>query len=211
LQILIDTLLNWLYGPLAFAYDFVAWLVSAGYWKGWVLSVLSKIEGQRVLEIGYGPGHLQLAALENQINIYGIDASIQMARMAKKRLEISGQPGKLIIGKAQALPYPTDSFSQVISTFPSEYCIQPETLAEVSRILDSDGIWIILNSAKLEFPRFIRRAATSLERFTSPPRGFASTMTAHLEQAKFNVEWKSQLFRNSILYYVYAKPCQDQN
>ena len=48
-----------LYHSFAFAYDLVAASVSLGRWKDWVLSVVPFIEGNRVLEIGHGPGHLQ--------------------------------------------------------------------------------------------------------------------------------------------------------
>ncbi len=50
-----------LYHPFAFAYDLVATVVSFGKWNEWVLSVIPFISGTRILELGHGPGHLQLA------------------------------------------------------------------------------------------------------------------------------------------------------
>jgi len=48
-----------LYHQLAFTYDLVAASVSFNRWKDWVMSVVPFIEGNRILEIGHGPGHLQ--------------------------------------------------------------------------------------------------------------------------------------------------------
>src|SRR5689334_21291852 len=52
-----------LYHPFAAAYDLVASTVSLGRWKDWILSVIPFLEGNQILEIGHGPGHLQRVLL----------------------------------------------------------------------------------------------------------------------------------------------------
>ena len=66
-----------LYHGFAWTYDFVAASVSIGRWRGWVLTALPYLEGPRVLELGHGPGHLQLALFESGLAPLGLDASRQ--------------------------------------------------------------------------------------------------------------------------------------
>ena len=47
-----------LYHHFAWTYDLVADIVSLGQWKDWVRTALPYLDGC-VLELGYGPGHLQ--------------------------------------------------------------------------------------------------------------------------------------------------------
>src|SRR5215208_4276905 len=75
-----------LYHQFAFTYDLVAAAVSFNRWKDWVMSVLPFIEGNRVLEIGHGPGHLQRALLSQNLFTVGIDESAQMGYLAKRNL-----------------------------------------------------------------------------------------------------------------------------
>ena len=72
-----------LYHPFAFAYDLVAAAVSLGRWKKWVLSVVPFLEGNQILEIGHGPGHLQSALLGQDPSLKlraGLIAQILLAR-----------------------------------------------------------------------------------------------------------------------------------
>lgn len=130
-----------LYHQLAFAYDFVAASVSFNRWEDWVKSVIPLIEGNRVLEIGHGPGHLHRVLLDNGLFAVGIDESGQMGFIAKRR---AGSAARLTRGLAQHLPFPGDSFDTVISTFPAEYINDPRTLADVRRCLRNGGRFIVL-------------------------------------------------------------------
>ena len=64
-----------LYHQFAFAYDFVAATVSVGRWQDWVSSILPFLAGTRILEIGFGPGHLQRHLLRRGLTVVGIDES----------------------------------------------------------------------------------------------------------------------------------------
>lgn len=141
-----------LYHPFAFTYDLVAWVVSFGKWNDWVLSIFPFIEGTRILELGHGPGHLQRFLLDRGLSPVALDESTQMGRLAKRRL---GGKHKLARGLAQSLPFPTDHFDTVVSTFPSEYIFEAETLAEIRRVLTPAGRLVILPVA---FPsnRFLK-------------------------------------------------------
>lgn len=130
-----------LYHQLAFAYDLVAASVSFNRWKDWVKSVIPFIEGNRILEIGHGPGHLHRVLLDRGLFAVGIDESRQMGDLAKCR---AGGSTRLTRGLAQELPFPNELFDTVISTFPADYITDPRTLAEVKRCLSNDGRFIVL-------------------------------------------------------------------
>src|SRR6185503_12928096 len=132
-----------LYHQFAFTYDLVAATVSLGRWKNWVISILPFVEGPRVLEIGFGPGHLQRILLSRGLIAFGVDESRQMTRLAKYNLRkqqtsavqiVSGFQRQtttqlqsvhtqinLTRGLAQHLPFPNRAFDTIVATFPAEY------------------------------------------------------------------------------------------
>ena len=133
-----------LYHPFAFTYDLVAAIVSFGRWNDWVLSAIPLIEGTRILELGHGSGHLQQALITRGLDSVAIDESASMGRIAKRRI---GSPHKLIRALAQNTPFASESFDNVISTFPSEYIFDPQTLSEAHRVLKKEGRLVVLLSA----------------------------------------------------------------
>lgn len=138
---------RWLYHTFAWAYDFVAAVVSLGQWRSWVISILPDLTGPRVLELGHGPGHLQARLLAGGRQAFGLDESRQMGSLARKRLLYNGCVPGLTRGLAQALPYPAGTFHQVVATFPSEYIFDPQTLLEIHRVLAPEGEAVVLLGA----------------------------------------------------------------
>jgi len=136
-----------LYHPFAFTYDLVAATVSFGDWKNWVYSILPFINGTRLLELGHGPGHLQRLLRDRGLVAVAIDESTQMGRIAKRRL---GSSQKLTRALAQHIPFANKSFDTIISTFPTDYIFQKQTLSEVKRCLSDGGRLIVLPAA---FPK----------------------------------------------------------
>ena len=133
-----------LYHQLAGLYDLVAWIVSLGAWKNWVGSTLEFIEGQQILELGPGPGHLQTALFGSGVSPIGIDESKPMLRRASQQIGRKGFRPHLVCGLAQELPFCSEQFDTVVSTFPAEYITDTRTLSEVRRILKPGGRFVIL-------------------------------------------------------------------
>ncbi len=139
-----------LYREFAWAYDSVAAAVSGGLWQRWALATQPFLSG-RVLELGFGPGHVQLAlaaAVEHQP--FGIDVSPQMCVIARRRLRRAGYPARLAQGRAQQIPFAPAVFDTVLATFPAEYIADPRTHAEIRRVLAPGGRVVILPLAQLD-------------------------------------------------------------
>mgnify|MGYP001194056331 CR=1 FL=1 len=177
-----------LYTRLAWAYDMVAWLASAGRWNRWGLSVRADIEGPCVLEIGHGPGHLLKALASDQYAAFGIDLSPQMVRLTRRRLLRAGLPLRHTRAKAQTLPFPAVHFDTVVSTFPAPYITDPATLQEIYRVLRPGGKLLILHSAHPlghRPPERLARFALSIGRSPQPSKNLLMQMDAKFQQAGF--------------------------
>jgi len=124
-----------LYQEFAWTYDLVSWLVSFGRWAGWRRAVLPYLQGERILEIGFGTGELLLELTAKGYNVFGLDRSSKMHRITGRKLDRESVQLPRVLGEAQALPFASHSFDTVISTFPAEFIMAYTTLAEVSRLL----------------------------------------------------------------------------
>jgi ubiquinone/menaquinone biosynthesis C-methylase UbiE len=137
-----------LYHQFAWSYDLVAWIVSAGEWQNWVLTILEDFNFSYVLELGFGPGHLQAAIQKKGLSSVGIDASEQMAGIAYRRLVAFKLFPLLVIGYAQCMPFKNSCFDQLLATFPTNYILDPLTLSEAYRVLTPGGALIFLPLAR---------------------------------------------------------------
>lgn len=213
-----------LYHPFAFTYDVVAATVSLGRWKGWVLSVLPFIEGDRILEIGHGPGHLQRALLSRGPIAVGIDESAPMGRLAKRNLRrvlnsehhsATATPQSayaqinLTRAVAQQLPFSNDSFDTVVATFPSEYIFASETLTEVNRVLAPNGRFIILPGAILIGRGLLDRMMALLFHITGQTAPDVAEMLRErskkpFAEADFHVQNHELSIKSSLVFIIVA-------
>lgn len=158
-----------LYNELAFTYDFVSVVVSLGQWRCWGRAALQFIEaqpGEPVLELAHGTGNLHLDLHAAGYRAYGYDLSPYMGRIAQRKLRKAGYPARLIRGKAQRLPFPNSSFRAVVCTFPTDFILAPATLAEVHRVLQTDGRLIIVPNGMLTGTGVIAKGIEFLYRIT---------------------------------------------
>jgi SAM-dependent methyltransferase len=67
-----------------------------------------------------------------------------MSTIARHRLQRGAFPVDLILGYAQNLAFASNSFSQVVATFPSDYIFEKPTLFEIYRVLAQDGQLVVI-------------------------------------------------------------------
>src|SRR5262245_38014373 len=113
------------------------------------LKVLELSEGERILDIGSGPGLLaydMAAAVGPRGHACGIDTSEPMLAMSSKRC--AGQPwAEFRQADASQLPYPDGSFDAAVSTQVYEYISDiPAALAELYRVLRPGGRAVIVDT-----------------------------------------------------------------
>jgi ubiquinone/menaquinone biosynthesis C-methylase UbiE len=197
-----------LYHEFAWSYDLVAAVVSLGRWNEWVASALPFLHGPRILEIGHGPGHLQLALHERGFLPVGLDESHQMGRQARRRIKTRGYRPLLIRGKANDLPLTSSSFDQVVATFPSEFIFQPATLDEIRRVLLPSGELIVLPAAWITGASFLERMAAALSRITGQTpewenlEGFEETLASHFQKAGLHPQFHLERLDSSALLFI---------
>jgi ubiquinone/menaquinone biosynthesis C-methylase UbiE len=155
-----------LYHQLAWTYDFIAWTVSLGQWKHWIQAVIPYLNNPMLLEIGHGPGHLQAALIQEGFHTIGLDQSPQMCRRASRRLRKIHLRSNLVNARSQQIPFPSDSIPQIVSTFPSEYINDPQSLQELYRVLTPGGSMIILLFAWITGKNILERSMAWLFRVT---------------------------------------------
>ncbi len=179
-----------LYHQLAWAYDLVADIVSLGCWKSWVSSLISHIHDGKILEIGHGPGHLLVQLSIHNTQIFGLDESHQMGRIAFRNLRNSGFNPRLVRGYAQQVPFPDGCFHQVVATFPSEFILDPLTISELYRVLIPTGSLIILPAAWLHGISPIHKAAAWLFRATDQVAPWSPDQLSPFTQVGFKIQTK---------------------
>lgn len=155
-----------LYQEFAWSYDFVSAVVSGGRWQTWIRATLPYLNGPRVLELGPGPGHLQIALNERSIKEFGLEASRQMAQRAARSARQKGYSSRVAIGLAQWAPYASQAFDQVVATFPTDYIADSRTIQEIYRLLTPGGCLVVLPFAWITGKSLPERALATLFRVT---------------------------------------------
>jgi ubiquinone/menaquinone biosynthesis C-methylase UbiE len=164
-----------LYHQLAFTYDLVAWIVSAGEWADWRRCVLPYLPSGLVLEIAHGTGTLALDMADAGYAVTAVDLSPAMGKIAagKKRkwlrpsMRRTSDGPSLVRADVRCLPFRGGSFASATATFPADFLFQAEAVREVHRALAAGGRWIILPTAYPEWlARHVLRDTTAA--FSSP-------------------------------------------
>ncbi len=145
---------KWLFETLyknRYLYRFASTVPFAGQWRVWQRLVLTRIAGHDVLELGCGLGDLLADMIEAGYACRAIEHSPQMVEAARETLQHRkvGEKNWVLQGSAQHLPFSAASFDTVVSTFPSEYIYDPDTISEVERVLRPGGRLIVIEGANL--------------------------------------------------------------
>ena len=202
--------LRLLYNEFAFTYDTVSRTVSLGAWRCWQRSALNSLDapaGARVLEIAYGTGDLQLDLNAAGYRAFGHDLSPQMARIASGKLQRAHLPIRLSRGPAQKLPYGDATFAAVVSTFPAEFILAPETLREVHRVLVDDGRFVIVPNGVLTSQSAAAAGIEWLYRVTGQRGGEESSdaIARHFRPYGFEVEVRQEPCPRSLATVLIAR------
>jgi ubiquinone/menaquinone biosynthesis C-methylase UbiE len=158
-----------LYNEMAFTYDSVSWLVSMGQWRCWQrtsLQFLPDPDTGFVLELAHGTGNLQIDLQQAHYQTVAFDLSPYMGRIASRKLTKHNLQQRFVQGSAFQLPFADQSFGAVVSTFPTDFIVQPKTLQEANRILSDKGKLIVVLNGVLTGGGLIKVFLDGLYRIT---------------------------------------------
>ena len=107
--------------------------------------------GERVLDVGCGPGSLAIA-LKSSVGptgpVHGIDASPEMIEVARRAASKAGVDVNFQVGLAEAIPFPDGTFDLVVSQLAIHHLpddLKPSAFAEMHRVLKSGGRCLIVD------------------------------------------------------------------
>jgi len=196
-----------LYNQLALCYDWVAAIVSIGRWNDWVSTVIPYLAGPRILELGHGPGHLQLSLANHNYRAYGIDTSRQMGRLAYRRLSTSGFSPMLVNGLGQKLPFADGVFDQVVATFPSGYIFEATTLTGIFQVLTPGGTLVVLPFVWIGRDSLLDRLAASAFRITGQAPEWNTRLAEPFIAAGFEIKLiDERLASSEIMIIIASRP-----
>ncbi|MFQ5867934.1 MAG: class I SAM-dependent methyltransferase, partial [bacterium] len=131
----------------AIFYNAVAAKGFMGLYQRIAKEIVTEIKSGKVLDIGTGPGYLpiEIAKLNNQLEIIGVDLSHRMINIAHKNARIAKiDRVKFEVANAHDLPYQNNSFDFVFSTLSLHHWRDRiKVFNECSRIVKNGGlVWI---------------------------------------------------------------------
>jgi ubiquinone/menaquinone biosynthesis C-methylase UbiE len=187
--------------------------------RGQVLQALNLSAGERVLDIGSGPGLLAFdmaTAVGREGRVCGIDASESMVAIAGKRC--AAEPWiEFRIADATKLPYPDDSFDAAVATQVYEFIPNiPAALAELYRILRPGGRALVLDTDygslvinTRDEPRMARILSAWDEHFVHAtlPR----TLSRQLRQAGFTIRHRAAIPMETVASFAVGRNKISQN
>lgn len=139
-----------LYNELAWLYDPVSHTVSGGRWQAWQRSAIPYLPPSgRVLEVGSGPGHLVRTLAGAGYETIGLEVSRSMLGLARRTLRRDTSAASICRGRAQALPFASQTFDAVVVTFPTPFVYESATLRELGRVLEAGRRLVIVLEAEL--------------------------------------------------------------
>jgi demethylmenaquinone methyltransferase / 2-methoxy-6-polyprenyl-1,4-benzoquinol methylase len=122
----------------ASSYDSIVRLTTFGQdylWKNHMLSILDKREN--ILDLACGTGILSsLISKSNKKQIMGLDLALDYLKIAKKKRRYS----LFINGNAETLPYRSNSFDTIISSYLAKYVNIRRLVEESWRVLNHNGV-----------------------------------------------------------------------
>ncbi len=166
-----------LYQEFAFAYDMVSSAVSLGGWRSWqraALRCFPAAEAGPVLELAHGTGDLQIDLIRAGYHSIALDLSLQMGKLARRKLRRATLPANLIRGDAFYLPCKSRSFAAIVCTFPTPFIFSEPVLAEMARVLRPSGRAVIVLVGQLRGAGILPMLIRSLYRISGQRDAFLS-------------------------------------
>lgn len=132
-------------------YDWFTQFVTLWNWEKWQGRVFEDLTGNKILEIGVGPGRLYINLLKRGFNVTGIEMRKGMADVAKERIEAAGFKPDIHLSSVYSLPFSDKTFDGIVMTFVlGEVRDLDRAVKEMKRVLKNGGKVVSIN---IGYPR----------------------------------------------------------
>ncbi|MEK7442050.1 MAG: class I SAM-dependent methyltransferase, partial [Chloroflexota bacterium] len=192
MRVLLRIFFRLLYNELAITYDLISWVVSIGQWREWQRQTIPFIIGDQILEVAHGTGNLQIDLISKGYRPTAFDLSAQMGHIASHKLKRHSVTPPFARGMVQHLPFVGAHFTSIVSTFPTEFIIDPNAVKEFNRVLISGGRLIFVPSATIVPKHLLDRFARWLFDVTGQAVGdtvlWEKAIRERYESANFEIK-----------------------
>ncbi|MDQ3872121.1 MAG: methyltransferase domain-containing protein [Thermoproteota archaeon] len=118
------------------SYDWVVQLATLGQDSAWKREIARAVDDYNdILELACGTGILSSMLARRGKNIAGIDLTFAYLRKSKHKVN-----AHIVQGTAESLPYRSESFDAIISSYLAKYVNLPEVIDECWRVLRPGGV-----------------------------------------------------------------------
>jgi len=208
LRLLLRIFFRLLYNEFAFSYDLVSWVVSIGQWREWQRQTIPFIIGDQILEVAHGTGNLQIDLISKGYRPTAFDLSAQMGRIASRKLRKHSVMPPFVRGMVQQLPFVAAHFTSIVSTFPTEFIVDPIAVQEFHRLLTHGGRLIFVPSATIIPAHVLDRFARWLFDVTGQAVGdtvlWEEAIRERYESAGFELKIENVTLPRSVVWVVIA-------
>jgi ubiquinone/menaquinone biosynthesis C-methylase UbiE len=194
-----------LYHEMAFTYDLVSTIVSFGQWRCWqraAIQYLPDAETGLILELAHGTGNLQLDLQAEKYSSIGYDFSSQMGQIAQRKMMRHNLTPQLTQGLAQHLPFADENFAAIVTTFPTDFIIQADTLKEAYRVLEPDGHMVVVLSGVMTSSDWLTKFMEWLYQITGQREEIDYNPEDYFGGYGFTVEAVRELCKSSIVELI---------
>lgn len=138
---------------------------------GWALAHVEFRDGDRVLDVGCGPGHFleRLQTGARAVDAIGVDLSLGMAKKAR------GRGGVTAVASAEALPVPDEALDVVLAMHMLYHVPDMErAVGELRRVLRPGGVLVASTLGRIHMVKLRRLADAAMgdERLPRPSDRF---------------------------------------
>ncbi len=123
-----------IYGRHAWAFEMLTTALTAGRFPTWRRSALAHLPAHDVLDLACGTGALLRELPATSTRLVGVDLSPRMGHVFRRRTPRAA----FVCASADRLPFRSNRFRAVVTTFPTRFLLAPQTLSEVARVLAAD-------------------------------------------------------------------------
>ena len=137
----------------ACTYDQIVRYATVGRDKHWKKNILTKIQGNTVLDLASGTGILSEMIKDSSeaVQVLSLDLSFEYVKISKNRRKIQS----VVNANAEILPFRNKSCDCIVSSYLAKYVDIDKMVAEISRVITPNGI-IVFHDFSYPTNRVIR-------------------------------------------------------